>query len=324
MDERGLPVHPEIVTYATQSAFFTAYDCLDIGKVKVEVATYERGQGQTGRAVAYLDVADLRLVIHALKTAQLETLLGGKFEAFGGSQRDGAVQSRVLRLEHDAGEGGRFARFPLRLTVSNGPGKATANGGVAPDGEPTARVSIRFPLSDLLRLLLETEADLNAYRSAHIERIRAERARELEQKLGRRDSDDGIPEGASPSVVSIRDPDAPMSRSQRGYILGLAERLGIADLDAHLGKPLDDLTKGEASEAIRELKATPAEQPADEIPVDWAAEIRRIGKDKFGWDAARIESAAARKMGKAFGDLSEDELRAVAEAMENAPLRKAA
>ena len=66
MDERGLPVHPEIVTYATQSAFFTAYDCLDIGKVKVEVATYERGQGQTGRAVAYLDVADLRLVIHAV------------------------------------------------------------------------------------------------------------------------------------------------------------------------------------------------------------------------------------------------------------------
>ena len=324
MDERGLPVHPEIVTYATQSAFFTAYDCLDIGKVKVEVATYERGQGQTGRAVAYLDAADLRLVIHALKTAQFDLLFGGKFEAFGGSQRDGAVESRVLRLEHDAGDNGRFARFPLRLTVSNGPGKTTANGGIAPDGEPKARVSIRFSMPDLLRLLLETEAYMDAYLSAHIERIRAERAKELEQKLGRRDSNDGIPEGASPSVLSIRDPDASISRSQRGYILGLAERLGIADLDTYLGKPLDELTKGEASRVIRELKAAPPPQPADEIPVDWAAEIRRIGKDKFGWDAARSESAAARKMGKAFGELSEDELRAVTEAMNSAPLKKAA
>lgn len=324
MDEAGLPVHPEIVVYATQGAFFTTYDCLDIGKVKVEVATYERGQGQTGRALAYLDVADLRLVIHALKSAQFESLLGGKFESFGGSQRDGATESRVLRLEHDAGDNGRFARFPLRLTVANGPGKATATGGIAPDGEPTARVSIRFPLTDLLRLLLEIEAYMDAYLSAHIRRIRAERAAELQRKLGKRDGGEEMPSQGQPSVLSIRDPEAPMSRSQRGYILGLAERLGIADLDAHLGKPLDDLTKAEASRAIRDLKARPAETSAPGIPMDWAAEIRRIGKEKFGWDAAHSESAAARKVGKAFGDLSEDELRAVAEAMQNAPLRRAA
>ena len=99
-DERRLPADPEIVAYATQGAFFTVYDCLDIGKVKVEVATYERGQGQTARAVAYLDAADLRPLVHALKAGQFEALFAGRFESFGGSQRQGSVESRILRLEH--------------------------------------------------------------------------------------------------------------------------------------------------------------------------------------------------------------------------------
>ncbi|MDH7561705.1 MAG: hypothetical protein QHJ34_15995, partial [bacterium] len=175
-DERRLPADPEIVAYATQGAFFTVYDCLDIGKVKVEVATYERGQGQTARAVAYLDAADLRPLVHALKAGQFEALFGGRFESFGGSQRQGSVESRILRLEHDPGEGGRFSRFPLRLTVTNGPGKLTPNGAITPAGEPAARVSIRFPLLDLLRLLLEVEAYLDAYLAANVERLRSERA----------------------------------------------------------------------------------------------------------------------------------------------------
>lgn len=321
MDAAELPNHPEIVRYASRSAFFTVYDHLGIGKVKVEVATHEPGRGQTGRAVAYLDVADLRLVIHALKADRFEALLGGRFEAFGGSVRDGAVESRVLRLEEDAGEDGRFARFPLRLTVSNGPGKVTENGGIAPSGEPTARVRVRFSRADFLRLLLEVEAYLDAYLCAHIEGIRAERAAALRRRLRER--------GASPvempsaSAAVLRDPDGPMTAAQRRYLEDLGARVGIPDLEAYLGRGLDEVTKGEASQTIGELKAMLA-QMSGEPTVDWVAEIHRLGRAKFGWDAARSEAAAARKMGKAFGDLSEGELRAVAEAMEKAPARRAA
>ncbi|MBC7259778.1 MAG: DUF3072 domain-containing protein [Chloroflexi bacterium] len=322
MDERGLPVHPEIVTYATQSAFFTAYDCLDIGKVRVEVATYERGRGQTGRAVAYWSVSDLRLVIHALKSGQFDDLLGGKYEGFGGSVRDGAVESRVLRLERDAGEDGRFARFPLRLTVVNGPGRLTETGAIVPQGEPEVRVRIRFAVADLLRLLLEVEAYLDAYLCAHIQGIRAERAAALQRRLSGRGVSAAVETGTA-SAVAIRDPDAPMTAAQRRYLEDLAARAGVLDLEAHLGHALDEVTKGEASEAIGELKAMLA-QGMGEPSVDWVAEIHRLGREKFGWDAARSEEAAARKMGKAFGDLSEDDLRAVAEAMEKAPLRRAA
>ncbi len=323
METTGVSVHPEMVTYATQGAFFTAYDCLEIGKVKVEVATYERERGQTGRAVAYLDVGDVRLITHALKAGQFEALLGGRFEAFGGSARDGELESRMVRLEHDAGEDGRFARFPLRLTVCNGPGKAGANGGIVPDGEPRVRVSLRFPVSGLLRLLLEMEAYMDAYLSAHIQEIRVGRAVELSWKLRGRDAEARLGSGASPEGVLIRDPEAPITAAQRRYLEDLAGRAGVADLAAYLGRPPDELTRGEASAVIGELKAG-LEDESQEPSRDWVTEIHRLGKEKFGWDAARSEWAAARKVGKAFGELSEDELRAVAEAMESAPAKRAA
>ena len=118
------------------------------GKVKVEVATYERGQGQTARAVAYLDAADLRPLVHALKAGQFEALFAGHFESFGGSQRQGSVESRTLRLEHDPGEGGRFSRFPLRLTVTNGPGKLTPTGAITPAVISTSKGDIALDLYD--------------------------------------------------------------------------------------------------------------------------------------------------------------------------------
>jgi len=326
-DERRLPADPEIVAYATQGAFFTIYDCLDIGKVKVEVATYERGQGQTARAVAYLDAADLRPLVYALKSGQFEALFAGRFESFGGSQRQGSVESRILRLEHDPGEGGRFSRFPLRLTVTNGPGKLTPTGAITPAGEPAARVSIRFPLLDLLRLLLEVEAYLDAYLAANVERLRSERAATLAEKLAARHNGEGAPDVTQRSPapderaaapVAPREPEALLSQAQRGYLIGLAKRYGI-DLDAYLARPLDSLTKAQATRAIAALKAGP-EPPA----TDWAAEIRRLGADKFGWNAAQSEAAAARKAGKPFAELTPDELQAIALAMDRAPVKKAA
>ncbi len=259
-------------------------------------------------------------MIHALKADQFESLLGGRFEAFGGSVREEGVESRLLWLEHDPGEEGQFVRFPLRLTVVNGPGCATETGAIVPHGEPAARVSIRFAVIDLLRLLLEVEAYMNAYLAARIEEIRAERAAALDGRIAAKGAEMDTTASPSRSVVTIRDPDAPLSRAQRGYMLGLAKRRGIEDLDAYLGKPLDDLTKGEASAAIRALKTASSEDEAS----DWTADIHRLGAEKFGWDASRSESAVAKKLGKAFGELSEEQLRAAAEAMEKAPRKKAA
>ena len=175
---------PEITVYATSKNFLNIYDCLEIGKVKFEVASYDPDtRKQTGRAYAYVDVDKVRLLIHASKHGQFGKLLEGRFEDFGGSEVDGRLQSRIFTVEYDSGEDGKFARFPIRLTIANGPGKRNRQGGVMPNGQPTQRVSMRFPVADLVRILLDVEAYLDAWLITNFTRIREERVQALNERL---------------------------------------------------------------------------------------------------------------------------------------------
>lgn len=192
---------PEITVYATNKNFLNVYDCLEIGKVKFEVASYDpKTRRQTARAFAYVDVAKVRLIVHAVKSGRFGKLFGGKFEDFGGSQVDGELQSRIFRLEYDPGENDRFIRFPIRLTIANGPGKHNRQGGVMPDGQPTQRVSMRFPMADFVRILLEVESYMDAWLFANFTRIRQERVQALTERLeGRRqESGNGNGNGSKP------------------------------------------------------------------------------------------------------------------------------
>ena len=99
-----------------------------------------------------------------------------RFEKFGGSERDGVVESRTLVLEWDPGEGGRFASYPYRLTIANGPGLRTATGAVQPKGEPTSKQSMRLPEADLMKIMLAVQAYIQAYEAAHHHRLVAAKA----------------------------------------------------------------------------------------------------------------------------------------------------
>jgi len=187
-----MAANPEITVYATNKNFLNVYDCLEIGKVKIEVASYDpKTHRQTARAYAYVDVAKVRLIIHAVKAGRFGKLLRGKFEDFGGSQVDGELQSRIFTLEYDPGEDNRFARFPIRLTIANGPGKRNRQGGVMPDGQPTQRVSMRFPMADFVRILLEVEAYIDAWFFSNFQRIRQERVQALTRRLEGRQQEGG-------------------------------------------------------------------------------------------------------------------------------------
>ena len=131
---------PEIYVYATNKNFLNIYDALRIDKVKVEVAGYDlETRRQTGHASAWLDKADARLLTHLVAQRLFASVTKGKWEKFGGSQReDGSIESRTLIVEWDEGEGGRFAQYPYRLTIANGPGKRTGQGAVAPAGKATS------------------------------------------------------------------------------------------------------------------------------------------------------------------------------------------
>jgi len=186
--ERTSRLSPEIYVYATNKNFLNLYDALRIEKVKVEIAGYDSNSNrQTGIASAWLDVDDVRLLCHLVTHRQFAAVTGGRWEKYGGSQRDdGHMESRVLAIEWDEGEGGRFARYPYRISIANGPGKRTATGGVAPDGSPTSQMSMRMPELDFIKTMLALGDYVHAYESAHHHRIVADRMRELKEKLSDR------------------------------------------------------------------------------------------------------------------------------------------
>ncbi len=186
--ERTPKISPEVYVYATNKHFFNVYDALRIDKMKIEIAGYDQATNrQTGHASAWLDRDDARLMAHLIVNRHFAAVSGGKWEKYGGSQReDGSIESRSIVLEWDEGEGGRFARFPYRFTISNGPGRRTETGGVSPAGEPTARMSMRIPEADMMKMMLCVGDYIRAYETAHHHRLVAQKVRDLRDKLAER------------------------------------------------------------------------------------------------------------------------------------------
>ena len=186
--ERSGRLSPEIFVYATNKNFLNIYDALRIEKIKIEVAGYDPATNrQTGHASAWLDAHEARLISHLVTNRLFAAVTGGKWEKFGGSQReDGSIESRTFTIEWDEGDGGRYARFPYRLTIANGPGRKTQTGGVSPAGEPSARLNMRMPEVDMMKVMLALNAYMQAYEAAHHHRIVADRMRELTTKLAER------------------------------------------------------------------------------------------------------------------------------------------
>ncbi|MEO8284945.1 MAG: hypothetical protein ABI670_00720 [Chloroflexota bacterium] len=186
--ERGGRLSPEIFVYATNKNFLNVYDALRIEKIKIEIAGYDPNTNrQTGHASAWLDVNEARLLSHLIVHRLFAPVTGGKWEKFGGSQReDGSIESRTFTIEWDEGDGGRYARFPFRITLANGPGRKTQTGGISPAGEPVARLSMRMPEADMIKVMLAVGAYMQAYETAHHHRIVADRLRDLNAKLAER------------------------------------------------------------------------------------------------------------------------------------------
>jgi len=231
--ERNGRLSPEIYVYATNKNFLNLYDALRIDKVKLEIAGYDPASNrQTGQATAWLDVDDARLLCHLTTHRIFAPVTGGKWEKYGGSQKDdGSIESRTFSIEWDEGDGGRFARYPYRMTIANGPGKKTNTGGVSPDGPARSLLSMRLPETDMIKVMLALGDYIHAYESAHHHRIVADRVRELRDKLAERserfDAGDRRP-AQVPAPAAGRAPSAAQAPAQLQAIPGGARRTAQA------------------------------------------------------------------------------------------------
>ena len=60
------PTRVRLYSHVTKTRFLHVEDALSIGKVRLFAGTYSRGQGMSGHTSHYLDLADARIVFHAL------------------------------------------------------------------------------------------------------------------------------------------------------------------------------------------------------------------------------------------------------------------
>ena len=171
-----------IVECTTQRNFCNVYDAIGIERLEWELVSYDREKRvHLDRANAYVPVTRCKLLVHQVLSG-LAYKQGWKMEVFGGSFREGSIESRLFKVEFDPGADGKFARFPFRLSITIGPGKKTATGGIAPDGKPTTSIWMRFPDDDFQGICLE----MRDFLLVHQRDLEAVRRTEQQQKASKR------------------------------------------------------------------------------------------------------------------------------------------
>lgn len=167
------PIRYALIEFVTRTAILNIYSAIEIERLQFELVKYDpEAQRTLERAFCYLPIGRCKLLIHQVLSRQAQRP-GWKFEQFGGSRRDGQIESRTFRAEYDAGEADRFAMNPYRMTIALGPGKANAKGGIQPDGKPHTQVSMRFSIDDLTLHCLEIR-DYLLVHQLDIEAVRRE------------------------------------------------------------------------------------------------------------------------------------------------------
>ncbi|ABX06743.1 hypothetical protein Haur_4111 [Herpetosiphon aurantiacus DSM 785] len=174
-----------LVEYTTNKNFCNVYDAMGIERLEWEVVSYDRARRvHLDRANAYLPILRCKLLVHHTLTGKAFEP-GWKLEVFGGSVRDDGIESRLFKVECDPGADHKFARFPIRLSITIGPGKQTATGGIAPDGKPTTQMAMRFPADDWLGICLE----IRDFLQQHQGRLEAYRKSTQRERLENRRKD---------------------------------------------------------------------------------------------------------------------------------------
>lgn len=127
------PRNFRIITHTTKTRILHIEDALDLGKLRLELWEYQKGNGAKGHVEHYMDVHDARLLFTDLATGHLAE----PYQELKGTYRDGQPQSRTLTVAEVE------ARQPIKITVSNGPGEVIGAGAIKPKkGAEQTRISI--------------------------------------------------------------------------------------------------------------------------------------------------------------------------------------
>ena len=150
------PLNYRIVRHVTKTSILVIEDCLHLGKLRVEIVSYQRGEGVRATVEHYLDTDVARLLFSELARGRLSE----PYQEFKGTMRDGQPQSRVFRLYEAK------AQNPIKLEIANGPGEVVGEGAIKPAGKPDASLAVLLSRWDARRIALAVLAHLNAWATA--------------------------------------------------------------------------------------------------------------------------------------------------------------
>lgn len=159
------PERTRIFSHITKTRFLHLEDALANGKkLRFFVGSFERGQGATGTAYAFLDVDDARVIMNDLAWGRSVDFIDFK----GGKDSLNVVISRVLKIERKDDK--------VWVEVQNGPGQEFFEGGVKPQGKPTAEISIPLTIHEGRKMAFASLAYLQAWEVARQIRVEADGA----------------------------------------------------------------------------------------------------------------------------------------------------
>lgn len=150
------PRNLRIVRHITKNRILDIQDCLDIGKLRVEIVDFVEGQGAKLSLEHFAEPDALALVC-------FDILHGRPFEKyveFKGTPQGESAVSRVLVVERVE------ARNPFKITISRGPGKLMETGAIQPAGKPEATLSMLLSEFDARRIAFTILRHLTAFEAA--------------------------------------------------------------------------------------------------------------------------------------------------------------
>lgn len=156
------PFNYRIVRHVTRTRILTVEDALEMGKVKVGLVEYKRGQGIIGEVTHWLDLKDASLMFHDLLTnpRRFKQLWDG-WTDYKGSRVDGEVQSRIFAIQVVEADN------PVKITASAGPGEVIGEGAIKPlrDADRT-EVAVLLSWQDARAMALAVTTHVQAWATA--------------------------------------------------------------------------------------------------------------------------------------------------------------
>ena len=148
------PTRVRLYSHVTKTRFLHVEDALSIGKVRLFAGTYSRGQGMSGHTSHYLDLADARIVFHALLNGEQDFT----YKEYKGTPPPTPKQAAVSRVLSVVVKGGN-----VYMEFKSGPGQLAATGAITPNGRAETEVNVSFKLHEARRLASEVLAYIHAW-----------------------------------------------------------------------------------------------------------------------------------------------------------------